>query len=153
MKKLILFIFLFGYILKSEAQEITMFSGFFDYQYYQDDKRITKKELINLIETNEEAMTHWNRSKTYSTLSLVALASEIGFFAWEVADNKPYENESNNTITKIGVFGSFAAVLTFGFISHSQKKKTILKYNQGLDRKTTFKIKPTNNGIGLAIVF
>lgn len=153
MKKSIFVILFFGIVLNSEAQEITMFSGFFDYQYYKDDKRIDKKELINLIETNQDAMTHWNRSKTYSTLSWVALASEIGFFVWEIADNKPYENESNNTVTKIGVFGSLAAVLTFGFISHSQKKKAILKYNQSLDKKTTFKLQPAKNGIGIALVF
>tara|TARA_R110002049_G_C9083857_1_gene555834 strand:+ start:674 stop:1135 length:462 start_codon:yes stop_codon:yes gene_type:complete len=153
MKKSILLILFFGFILKSEAQEITMFTGFFDYQYYQDDTRITKKKLANLIETNQEAIRHWNRSKTFSNLSLVALTSEIGFLVWEVSDNKPYENESNNTVTQIGVFGSFAAVLTFGFLSISQKKKTILKYNQGLDKKTTFEVQPSKNGIGIAMVF
>tara|TARA_R110000868_G_scaffold163800_1_gene396120 strand:- start:2357 stop:2818 length:462 start_codon:yes stop_codon:yes gene_type:complete len=153
MKKSILLILFFGFILKSEAQEITMFTVFFDYQYYQDDTRITKKKLANLIETNQEAIRHWNRSKTFSNLSLVALTSEIGFLVWEVSDNKPYENESNNMVTQIGVFGSFAAVLTFGFLSISQKKKTILKYNQGLDKKTTFEVQPSKNGIGIAMVF
>ena len=153
MKKSILLILFFGFVLSSEAQEITMFSGFFDYQYYQDDKRIDKQELINLLETNQDAIIHWNKSKTFNTLSWVALASEIGFFVWEIADNKPYENESNNTITKIGVFGSLAAVFTFGYISHTQKKKAILKYNQGLDKKTSFKLQPAKNGIGVALVF
>tara|TARA_R110000823_G_C15578135_1_gene462671 strand:+ start:83 stop:547 length:465 start_codon:yes stop_codon:yes gene_type:complete len=139
--------------IEIKAQEITMFSGFFDYQYYQDDTRITKKELKNLMETNQKALTHWNRSKTFSTLTLVALASEIGFFVWEVSDNKPFENESNNTITTIGVTGSFAAVLAFNFLSNLQKKKSILKYNQGLEKKTTFEIQPAKNGFGMAIVF
>ena len=135
------------------AQEITMFSGFFDYQYYQDDKRIAKKELIPLLETNDEAIAHWKRSKTYSTLSWVALAAETGFFIAEIADNQPFENESNNTLNTVGVFGSLAAVLTFSIISHSQKKKAILKYNQGIQDKTTFKLGPSKQGIGIALTF
>ncbi len=153
MKKSILFLFLIGCIATASAQEVTMFSGLFSYQYYQDNERITKKDFVTLIESRPEALTHWNRSKTFNTLSWVALASELGFFIWEVSDNKPYENTSNNTITQIGVYGSFAAVLAFTFLSHSQKKKAILKYNQSLDKKTTFKLKPAKQGIGIAVVF
>ena len=153
MKRAFILILLSGFIFKSEAQEITMFSGFFDYQYYQDERRISKTELLGLLEKNQEAIAHWERSKTFSVLSWVSLASEVGFFVWEIADNKPIENESNDTVTQIGVLGSLAAVLTFGFLSHAQKKKSVLKYNEGLDKKTTFELRPAKNGIGIAVVF
>ena len=109
--------------------------------------------MIPLLETNDEAIAHWKRSKTYSTLSWVALAAETGFFIAEIADNQPFENESNNTLNTVGVFGSLAAVLTFSIISHSQKKKAILKYNQGIQDKTTFKLGPSKQGIGIALTF
>lgn len=153
MKYLVFFLISIVFLVKTNAQEITMFSGFFDYQYYQDDERIAKKDLVKLLETNEESLVHWNRSKTFSTLSWVALAAETGFAIWEIADNTPFEDESNNTITTVGVFGSLAAVITFGVLSHTQKKKAILKYNQGIQENTAFKIMPSKKGIGIAIVF
>ncbi|MEN1785679.1 MAG: hypothetical protein AAGF77_11140 [Bacteroidota bacterium] len=149
MKTIVLMLVMVLCFVQSSAQEITMFSGFFDYQYYQDDKRIARKDLVNLLETNQEALAYWNRSKTFNTLSWLALASEIGFGIWYITDNK----ESNNAISQVGLFGSFAAALTFSFISHSQKKKAILKYNQGIEEKTAFKIYPSKKGIGVAIVF
>lgn len=154
MKRSVLFILFSISFFTISAQELSMFSGFFDYQYYQDDKRIAKKEVVQLLETNQDARAHWKKSKTLSTLSYVALASEIGFFLNEVLDNKPYENTKNNTINDIGVYGSFAAALTLSIVSRAQKKKAILKYNQGLDKKkTTFQIKPAKKGVGIAVVF
>lgn len=64
-----------------KAQEITMFSGFLKDQYYQDDKKINKKELTALLEKDIIAFNHWKKSKTFNTLSLIALASEAGFAA------------------------------------------------------------------------
>lgn len=133
-----------------QAQELTMFSGFLDYQYYQDDQRIKKAELVSLMETNTEAFSHWKKSRTFETLSWVALASEVGFFVWEVTDN---DDPSNDTATKIGVFGSLAAVITFSVIAHHQKKNAILKYNKSLEKQTAFKIVPSKKGLGIALQF
>ncbi len=69
MKQLILLDFLMGFSAQMRAQEITMFSGFFDYQYYQDNNRISKKKVNKLFESHPEPRTHWERSKTFNTLS------------------------------------------------------------------------------------
>ena len=131
-------------------QEITMFTGFFDNQYYQDDKKIKKKELTALLEKDIVALNHWEKAKTFNTLAQIALASEIGFFVWEIVDTN---NTKNDTATKIGISGSFAAVIVFSILSHSQKKNAILKYNQGLDNSNAFSIKPSKNGLGVVMQF
>ena len=146
MKKLLLLCLIFGLSqVEIKAQELTMFSGFLNYQYYQDDKKISRKKFVSLLEKDIVAFDHWKKSKTFNTLSLVALASEAGFAAWEITDNN---DPSNDTVTKIGVYGSFAAVIAFGILSHSQKKKATLKYNQGLDNSNAFSIKPSKMGWG-----
>lgn len=136
--------------LDIKAQEITMFAGIFDDKYYQDDKRIKKKELTALLEKDIVAFDHWEKAKTFNALAQIALASEIGFFIWEMADTN---NQKNDTATVIGVSGSLAAVIVFSILSHSQKKNAILKYNQGLDNSNAFSIKPSKNGLGVVMQF
>lgn len=136
-----------------KGQEITMFMGFFDYQFYQDNERISKKEVSKLFATHPKSKSHWERSKTFNTLSWVAVASEIGFAVGMLNETTPHNKVPNSAITQIGFYGSIAAALTFNILEHAQKKKAILSYNQGLEKKTTFKIQPSKKGIGIAIVF
>ena len=133
-----------------KSQEITMFPGFWDYKYYQDDKQISKKELVMLLEQDEIAYSHWKKSKTFSALSIASLGAEIGFFVWQLNNRS---NNKSQTGPFIGVLGSFASVITFALISSGQKKKSILKYNEGLDQKSAFRIVPSKQGIGIALQF
>ncbi|MDY7396692.1 hypothetical protein UMM65_15695 [Aureibaculum sp. 2210JD6-5] len=143
-----IFFFLFNF--SARAQEITMFTGFWDNQFYQDNERISKKDLKLLLEKDDVAIKHWNNAKTYKTLSWVALAAEAGFGVWSISDSY---NQRQNIVPTIGVLGSFAGVITFSLISHHQKKKAILKYNEGLDNKISFKIMPSKQGIGIVMEF
>ena len=153
MQKYILLFLLSGFFTTATAQEVNISSGFFDYRYFQNDERISTKELVKLLETNPESHEHWKRSRTLKILSYTALAAETGFFLNEILDIKPYENVSNKTVNKIGLYGSFAAVLTFGILSQSQKKKSVATYNKSLEKKTTFTLKPSRSGVGIALVF
>jgi hypothetical protein len=150
MQKLILAFFICFISYTASAQEITMFAGFWDYQYYQDDERISKKDLVSLLEKDEVANSHWKKSKTLSALSWGALGAEIGFFVWQLNNAS---NDKDTTGPLVGVLGSFAAGITFAFISHNQKKKSILKYNEGLTKKSAFKVAPSKQGIGLVFQF
>lgn len=145
---IVIFFFLFSF--SSKAQEITMFAGFWDNQYYQDNERISKKDLKLLLEKDDVAFKHWNKAKTYNTLSWVALASEVGFGVWMISNSA---NQKDNTVASIGFLGSIAGGITFALISHHQKKKAILKYNEGLDNKTSFKIMPSKQGFGIVMEF
>ena len=62
---ILLFTSFFGML---SAQELTMFSGFFDFQYYQDEMRIEKKNHF-LIQQNEEANFYWKKSKVFSAIA------------------------------------------------------------------------------------
>ncbi len=133
------------------AQEITMFPGFWNYQYYEDDTRITTKDLVTLFEKNDESLAHWKKSKTFNTLSGVALGSEIGFLVWELSEYDPYGE--NDVATSVGFYSSFAIGLTFLILSNNQKKKAILSYNKSLQKPSAFKIGPSRSGLGVVVSF
>ncbi|WP_420603796.1 hypothetical protein [Flagellimonas sp.] len=149
-KLIVLPLFLCLLSTKLSAQEITIFPSFWGYQYYQDDKRITKKDLISLLEKNEESYSYWKKSKTTSTLAYISGVAELGFFAWQLNNQA---NDKDITGPFLGVLGSFGSFVTFALISNSQKKKSILKYNEGLTKKTAFKLVPSRQGFGLALQF
>ncbi|SNY94717.1 hypothetical protein [Flagellimonas pacifica] len=149
-KLIVLPLFLCLFYSKLGAQEITIFPSFWGYQYYQDDNRITKQDLISLLEKKEESYSYWKKSKTTSTLAYISGAAELGFFAWQMNN---YSNDKNTTGPFLGVLGSFGSFLTFALISNSQKKKAILKYNEGLSKKSVFRLAPSKQGFGLALQF
>ncbi len=64
LKTQLLLILLVLYAPKVMAQEITMFSGFWAPEYYQDDKKINKKELEALFIKNDEVQLQWKKAKT-----------------------------------------------------------------------------------------
>ena len=150
LKKIIFPLLLFLVFQYSSAQEITLFPGFWSYQYYQDDKRIPRKDVVMLLEKDTVAFEHWKKSNTYSTLSYTAFTAELGFFAWQLSN---ISKDKESTPQLVGVLGSFAVGLTFALISNSQRKKAILNYNEGLNQKTTFRITPSKNGFGIALNF
>ncbi|NAS13553.1 hypothetical protein [Poritiphilus flavus] len=146
----LLFLFTLFVSFNAQSQEVTMFPGFWDYKYYQDDERITKKELVSLLETNDEALKHWKRSRTFSQLSYVLLAAEVGFLVWQIDRAR---NDLSTTGPFIGVMASFGVGLTFAILNGSQKRKAVLKYNQGLEKPTAFKILPSKRGLGIVLQF
>jgi len=150
--KRLLILLIIGYFSLSnlEAQEITMFAGFWGPKYYQDAKQINKKQLENLLEKDAAIYKHWQRSKNYETLAWVAIGVEAGFAAWEISDPN---NRKNNTATAIGVFGSLITGTVFVFLSNGEKKKSILKHNKSIQKSTSFTIKPSGNGLSLVLQF
>ena len=51
------------------AQEITMFDNSLSYRYYQDDQRISYKEVTKLMAKDSVTNLHWNRARTKNTHS------------------------------------------------------------------------------------
>lgn len=150
MKKLFILCVLLGFSqLKMEAQEIKTRNGFLKYHFYQNDKKISKNNLTDLLKKDMVAFNHWERANTFHTLSWIALASEIGFATWGIIDKNP----KNDTTANIGVYGSFAAVLVFSIVSNAQRKKAIKAYNRGLKKSSVFTIKPSKTGFGLVMQF
>lgn len=149
-KKLLLLLIFFGCMhLEAASQELRIRNGLLKYRYYLNDESIDRTDFTNFLKQDETSWKHWERSKTYNTLSLIALTSEIGFALWGIIDKNP----KNDKAADIGVYGSFAAVIAFSIISHVQKKKAVRSFNQRKNKTTAFTIRPSNSGFGLVVQF
>lgn len=154
MKAILFFALSVFFVLNSNAQEITAFPGFWSMEYYQDDNKISKKELKALFAKNEEISTYWRKSNTYSTLGYLSLLGE-GAGAFWLASTLNTDNP-NETLAPLGVTLGFATIgVIFIHSANKNAKKAILTYNKQFDNKTTFKLVPTSNrnGVGLALKF
>lgn len=141
------------FISNVSAQEISIFSGFFGNTYYQDDKKITKSDLISFIEKDEKAYSSWKKSRTQQTIAYTMLATEVGFGIWGISEARRTGEVS--TVATIGVLGSATLGIIFALRANNSRKKSVLTYNKGIDKKTTYRLVPTSSqhGIGLALKF
>ena len=153
MKKTISILVLSLFFASANAQEITSFSNFFGTKYYQDKTKLKYKEVDELLKSEPKAALHWKKSQNYLIAAGITSLANITFFVIEVSDNRPVENTSNNVVNGIGYFGSLAGIIIFDLLRKSQEKKAILEYNESLSKKTAFKLRPSNKGIGVVLTF
>ena len=135
------------------AQEITMFSNFFGTKFYRDADKLKFSEVNELMKSDAKASFHWKKSKKLAVVSGISALANIGIVVIELTDNTPVENTDNNTATIIGYVGTFLSTFLFDALSKSEAKKSVLTYNEGLEKKTTFKLSPSKKGIGIALTF
>lgn len=136
---------------KINAQEITVFPGFWNLEYYKDDKKISKKQLASILEKDNEAFDLWNKSNNLNTFTWVSLAVETGFGVWTL--QKLQKNE-NGVGPAIATLISAASVVIFASKANKKRREAILKYNQSLDsKKITFKVEPSREGLGIVLRF
>lgn len=154
-KSVLLFISLLVtvFAFKVGAQEITSFDNFWGPVYYQDDQKITSKELKELFKKNEEISQHWKRYETNLTIGGVAVLAELGFAVWAGAEFGKDNGEP--LIPVIGTLGTVTIAAIFLTKSNKNKRNAILTYNKQFDKKTAFRLVPTSNqnGVGLALKF
>lgn len=139
------------------AQEITMFSGFWKAEYYEDDNQISKKQLEDKFQKYDEIYNHWKKGKTFSTLSWASLGVSYGFLIWELAEfgnTRDIDDYKPSIGRTIGFFGSAAVSGVFMYLSLKFKKKAILDYNKTFDgNSSSLIIRPSDRGIGLMVEF
>ena len=156
MKKMLLIVFMSGFFFLLSAQELTLFPGFFDYQYYQDDLRIEKSEVTFLMQQNKETHFYWRRSRTYSAISYTSLGISIISL---VNINENLDPDGTINDYKIsGYFLGLISAIVFSIKERNHKKKAILKYNSFFDEpKTTSSVKVNRkidgNGLGVSLTF
>ena len=100
------------------AQEITMFPGFWGFEYYCDDRQIDKFELESLLEKNSESINFLKKSKSNSTLAWVFIAAEFGFTIWTFNN---YDNDKNIIAPAIATIGAGISALVFSSFSIKNK--------------------------------
>jgi hypothetical protein len=145
-------LFFFALILFTQninAQELSMFPGFFGAKYYEDDNKISKNDFKALLFKDSEAHELWKKSNRNLGLAYGFLGAEIGFLIWQsIREN----NNESQTGPFIGVIATAVAAIGFSISVNKLRQKAVLKYNSGLD-SASLKIGATKNGVGLALSF
>jgi hypothetical protein len=151
-KSLIAFLFLGMFTTALKAQEITAFPSTFGVEFYQDQDKLSWKQVDALMMENAVSAEHWKKSKKNLLGGMVFGAINFGAGIWAIS------NEVNNKpLTEPMIaFGASALIGSiFGKAAMKNKKMAILKYNDSLGKETSFYLVPAanQNGIGLALKF
>lgn len=143
-----------------KAQEITMFPGFWGPEYYQDDRKVNKKDFESLLLKNEDAQLHWKKAKAQETVAGIATLAELGLLVWSYSelldDRRPESERAKRALGPlIGSLGSLVIAAVYLTKANRSKKNAILTYNKQFDKKASFYIAPigNQNGLGLALKF
>lgn len=147
--KLLALCFIFSFAVEINAQEITMFPGFFGVKYYQDDRKISTKEAKTLIKADQEAYKLWKKADQYNMISGLSSVALIGFVGWSLYRA---ENGGSQLIPVIGYTATLGMSLGFGISANNSKRDAILKYNKNVDT-ATLNLGTTANGAGLVLSF
>ena len=145
---IVLFI-LFPLFNPVQAQEITVFPGFWGAQYYEDSNWISKQQAKTLILKNKEAGALWTKYQRNSTISTV---SYVAFFGLAILNGSINESGDENTIISLGALATLGSGIGFGVSANKLRKNAILTYNRKFDI-SSIHFGQTNNGIGLALTF
>jgi hypothetical protein len=135
-----------------KAQEITVFPGFWGEKYYQDEKEINKKELGTLMSTNPKSLALWEKSNAQKTTAWVFLGAQFGSLLWQFNRASNIKSQTLPLVTNLAC-GTTAVI--FALMSNSSKKKAILSYNSGLDKRKNEQsyLVPASEGLGLGLRF
>lgn len=111
----------------SSAQEVTIFPGFWGFKYYQDDERISKKQMTTLMLQNKESKELWKKSKNHAWVSLGATVAQTGILALMFSR----DNDANGLA---GVIGFGALGLGTSLSVNRLRREAVLAYNEGLEK-------------------
>lgn len=157
--KIKLFLSLFIVVIStSTAQEITSFVNIWGTEFYQDDQKITRKDVKELFSKNDEVYQHWKKADTKDIVAGVALVGEFVGVFWatsELLNNDPLltnRDKAKNAVGPLagGIVGALVGIIYMNSANKS-RKQAILTYNKQFDDKTTFKIEPVANGAGVGL--
>ena len=134
------------------AQEITSFPSLFGDEFYQDKKKLSWKEVNDIMTESQDAEIYWQKSKKQMLATLGIGALNLGSAIWFVVNEMDDKPVTVPLITFAGT-GLIGSLLYCSAMKN--KKNAILEYNDSLGRKTSFYLVPTSdeNGIGLALQF
>lgn len=138
--------FLFTHL---SAQEITEFPGIFGTKYYQDDTRIERSEVGELMKIDTETNRLWQKSNTHRTIAYSCYAVQLGFLTWQLTQ----KYREDQVIPLIGNIVVGSVGLGFMLSSNKLRKNAILRYNNNLPESIAIQLGPTYNGYGLVVSF
>ena len=158
MKKTILtLIFALTIITFCNAQKIEMKKVFGGYVYSQNGDKMTMSDLVNVMESNSEALNFMKKAKSNNVLVSILGGAGGALIGWPIG-TAIGGGDANWTLAGIG---ASLVVISIPISSNVNKnaKKAVELYNSTLkstvynDFKPEFNIIANGNGIGLLINF
>lgn len=124
-RSLVISLFLVQFV---QGQEITLFDDAITYRYYQDQERISYKEVGELMEKDSLSQLHWKRAKVKNTLANLFLIVE--FSTIPIA---AFSENSNPGIYSVVILGAGIGSIFFAISRQKSKRLAILRYNSLFD--------------------
>lgn len=141
--------------LSLSSQELTVFSGFWGPEYYQDDVEITKQEAKSRLLGYSGSEIFWRKKMTNETLFYVSTVVQTGLVIWTLSELAE-DTTDPNIAAPLALLGSLIVNGIFLNATAKNGKKAILAYNKQFDNKqTTYQLIPlgNSNGFGFALKF
>ena len=133
------------------AQELTMFTSGFGWEFYQDDKKIDKDYFKKLLSDVPVSESLWKKANLNYGIGIGLVGAEIGLGIWAISNDN---NNRNLTVPIIGVAATGISAIVFAFRSLTHRKNAILSYNRSFDKNNIGqRLQPSSNGFGLAWSF
>lgn len=128
-----------------KKEKVSQITGKLGTGYYLDDKKISKKEWIKILKTNDRAYSLYKRANTSAYL-LGGASILTGFL---VAELIPSENSAGYW-SKV-LIGSGTGMLISALVVSAVQKKAIKIYNS--NKGISYNLILDGNGVGLALGF
>ncbi len=152
----IVLLLLFCCLSQLSAQELSVFSGFWADEYFQDDVQITRQEAKSLLLEYEGSSVYWKKKAANETLYYLSLVAQLGATFWAV-DQISKEEGDRDIAAPLTLLGTVVLNAIFLTGTAKNKKKAVLAYNKQFDsqKTTSYRLVPigNSNGIGLALQF
>lgn len=141
----------------SYSQQIEIKKVFGENRFYQDGKRLYTKDVITLMENNQEALELMKKSRQNYNIAIPIAFGGGGLIGWNlgklISGGKP-----NWVVAGIGA-GLVGVTIKLNSNVNKYSKQAVEIYNSSLNKDSSYRFHPEFNlisnemGIGLAVKF
>ena len=115
------------------AQEITMFDDGLTYHFYEDQNRITYKEVTERISKDSLAAAHWKKARIKNAFANGILLSDLAIIVYANSSEKPFLNHKQARLLSSYLLVSSISSIFLVISRQKSKRKAILRYNSLFD--------------------
>jgi hypothetical protein len=115
------------------AQEITMFDDGLTYHFYEDQNRITYKEISERISKDSLAAANWKKARIKNVFANGILLSDLAIKIYANSSEKPFLNHKQARLLSSYLLVSSISSIFLVISRQKSKRKAILIYNNLFD--------------------
>lgn len=144
------------FITKAASQEITMFPSIWGLEYYQDEIKIDKRQIKELMQTHELTKMYWNKSIKHKRIAGVALGAQVLTSVIVLSSTSNSNGTVSNANKNMLGLSLLSGILAIGYSisSASLRKKGIITYNKlRSGERILANLEQTPNGVGIVCHF